>query len=260
MKTERLFTALFTVLAVFFETAFFAQGAAGIAHSPAVENNAVAELGGFLRRENGSQFFFYFFGLLQVIHKTEAVGYSYAVGIHHHGAGDIIKIPENEICGFSAHAGKGGELFHSGGDFSAVLLEKNFGALNDIPCLGMVEAAGMHILLYFRNIGFGKGFEGGETGIQGRGYFVYPLVCALGCEADGEKKLMGLFKFESAVCLRVFLQKEADYIFYLLFGSHLWTVTVPPHSRTGSSLGLPYASLPYMPPNCHSTARGKEAA
>ena len=95
-----------------FHTAGFAEGFAGVTDSAAVENDAMAELGRRFGRENFTQFPLYFFGLLEVIHKAEAIGDPDAVGIYDGAAGDMEDIPENQISRFATDPWERNQLFH----------------------------------------------------------------------------------------------------------------------------------------------------
>ena len=79
-----------------------AAGAVGlscVAHGPAVEHDAVAEIRGVLRRQDFAQGHLDLYRVLQVIHQTQAVGNAYAMGVHHGGAGDVEHVAQDEIGG-----------------------------------------------------------------------------------------------------------------------------------------------------------------
>ena len=136
-----------------FDTAIFTEGFAGIADGTTVENDAVAEGGRGLGRENFAKLPLNFFRLLEVIYQTEAVGDTDTVGIHNGAAGDMEHIAEDQICGLAADAGEGGELFHGGRDLTVMLFQQDFGTRHNIPGFGMIEAAGMDILLHLGDVG-----------------------------------------------------------------------------------------------------------
>ena len=156
------------------------------------------------------------------------------MGINNDGTRNTEQVAENKIRRFAADSGQGSEFFHGVWDFPIILFQKDFGAFHNITRFGMIKTTGMDITLNLFNICLGKGFKGRETFIESGSNFVYSLIGALCGETHGEKKLVGLFIIKSAVCLRVFRKKQTHYIFYLFRSSHLWIVTVPPHSRTGN--------------------------
>ena len=99
----------------------------------------------------------------------------------------------------------------------------------------MIEAAGAHILLNFRDVRLGKGLKRREARKQRRCYLIHPLIGALRRKAHREQQLIGLVPIERAVRQGVLLHQQAHYLIYLLLCSHLLSSIVPPHSMTGSS-------------------------
>jgi hypothetical protein len=154
----------FIILAKMFDTTIFTEGFAGIADGTAVENDAVAEGGGGLGRENFAKLPLNFFRLLQVVHQAEAVGDTDTVGIHNDAAGDMEHVAKDQVGGLAADAGKGGELLHGGRDLTVMLFQQDFGTRHNIPGFGMIEAAGMDILLHLGNVGGCEIFQGGIAG------------------------------------------------------------------------------------------------
>ena len=99
----------------------------------------------------------------------------------------------------------------------------------------MIEAAGAHILLNFRDVRLGKGLERREALKQRRGYFIHALIGTLRRKAHREQQLISFVPIERAVRQRVFLHQQTHYLIYLLLCSHLLSSILPPHSMTGSS-------------------------
>jgi hypothetical protein len=186
----------------------------------AVENDAVAESGRGLGRENFAKLPLDLFRLLQVVHQTEAVGDTDAVGIHNGTAGDMKHIAKDQVGGLAADAGKGGELLHGGRDLTVMLFQQNFGARHNIPGFGMIEAAGVDILLHLGDVGGSKVFQGGIAGKEGRGDLIDALIRTLGGKANREEKLVGFGIIEGTVGLRVFRKEETDDFIDLRLGSH----------------------------------------
>ncbi len=203
-----------------FDTTVFTEGFAGIADGTAVENDAVAEGGGGLGRENFAKLPLNFFRLLEVIHQAEAVGDADTVGIHNGAAGDMEHIAEDQVGGFAADAGEGGKFFHGGRDLTVMLFQQNFGTLHNIPGFGMIEAAGMNILLHLGDVSGCKVFQGGIAGEESRGDLIDALIRTLGGKANREEELVGFGIIEGAVSLRIFREEEADDFIDLGLGSH----------------------------------------
>ena len=186
----------------------------------------MAEGGGGLGRENFAKLPLDFFRLLQVIHQAKTVGDADAVGIHHGAAGDMEHIAEDQIGGLATDTGEGGKLFHGGRDLTVMLFQQDFGTRHNIPGFGMIEAAGMDILLHLGDVGGCKIFQGGIAGEESRGDLIDTLIRALGGETDGEEELVGFGIIEGAVGLRIFRKEEADDVVDLGLGSH----SLPPIS------------------------------
>ena len=84
--------------------AFAAFGIPSGAAIPAEENNAVAEVGTFLRRKNSAKLLFYFFRFLAVT-QTQTAANADAMGITYHTARCAVEVAQQEIRGFTAHTG-----------------------------------------------------------------------------------------------------------------------------------------------------------
>ena len=169
-----------------FDTTVFTEGFAGIADGTAVENDAVAEGGRGLGRENFAKLPLNFFRLLQVVHQAEAVGDADAVGIHNGAAGDMEHIAEDQVGGLAPDAGESGKFFHGGRDLTVMLFQQDFGTRHNIPGFGMIEAAGMDILLHLGDIGYGEIFQSGIAGKEGRSDLIDALIRTLGGETNGK--------------------------------------------------------------------------
>ena len=83
-------------------TAFGISGGAAI---PAEEDDAVAEIAAFFRRQNGTQLLLHFFRLLS-LGKPKALADANAVGIADHTARNTVKITQKQIGGLSAYTGE----------------------------------------------------------------------------------------------------------------------------------------------------------
>ena len=158
------------------------------------------------------------------------------MGIHNDGTGNTIEIPENKIRGFPANAGEPHKLFHGVGDPAAVFFQKGNGTVDDIPRLGVIEAAGVNIALHLCNVGLRKGLQGRKTLKQGGRDHVDALVRALCGETYGEKQLIVLSVVQRADCLRVLGEQAPDNFIYLFLCAHgnasaqRLSVMFPPHS------------------------------
>ena len=108
------------------------------------------------------------------------------MGIHNGAAGDMEHVTEDQVGGLAADAGKGGELLHGGRDLTVMLFQQDFGTRHNIPGFGMIEAAGMDILLHFRDVGGCKVFQGGIAGKESWGDLIDTLIRALGSETNGK--------------------------------------------------------------------------
>ena len=203
-----------------FDTAIFTEGFAGIADGTTVENDAVAEGGGGLGRKNFAKLPLNFFRLLQVIHQAEAVGDADTVGIYHGAAGDMEHIAEDQVGGLATDTGEGGKLFHGGRDLTVMLFQQDFGTRHNIPGFGMIETAGVDILLHLGDVGGSKIFQGGIAGKEGRGDLIDTLIRTLGGKANGEEELVGFGIIEGTVGLRIFREEETDDFIDLGLGSH----------------------------------------
>ena len=130
--------------------------------------------------------------------------------VHDHRSGGFEHVAEYQVCGLAPHAGQLEQLFHRAGHLAAVLYEQYLGALDYVPRLGVVEAAGLDVLLYLGHIRLGKGLQRGETLKERRGYLVHALVRALRGQADGEQQLIVLAVVERAHRGGVFFFETAD--------------------------------------------------
>ena len=117
---------------------------------PAKENDAVAEIGAFLRRQDGAQLLFHLFRLFSV-RKTQAAADADAVGIADHASGCTVKVTQQQIRRFSTHTGDAEQFLHGTGNLTAVVGKQHLTAQDDIPGLVLVKAAGMNQLLNMRN-------------------------------------------------------------------------------------------------------------
>ena len=70
----------------------------------AEENDAVAEIRAFLRRQDGSELLFHLLRVL-ALGKAQTTANTDAVGVTDNTAGHAIKITQQKIGGFSSHAG-----------------------------------------------------------------------------------------------------------------------------------------------------------
>ena len=84
--------------------ALAAFGIAGGAAVPAKEDDAVAEVGAFLRGEDLAQLLFHLFGLLALAQAQTAAD-SDAVGIADDTAGNTVEITQQKIRCFSTNTG-----------------------------------------------------------------------------------------------------------------------------------------------------------
>ena len=180
----------------------------------------MAEIRGVLRRQDFAQGHLDLYRVLQVVHQTQAVGNAYAMGVHNGGAGNVEHVAQNEIGGLAPYAGQGRQLLHGTGQLAVVFLQQDLGAGHNIPGLGVVEAAGVDILLHLFHIRLRKVPEGGEAGKKSGGDLVHPLVGALGGQTHGKKQLIVLSPVQRAVRQRVFLQQQPDNLVYLFLRSH----------------------------------------
>ena len=92
------------LLTVHGQRAFAAFGVPGGTAVPAEEDDAVAEVGAFLRGEDLPQLLFHLFGFLALAQAQSAADAD-AVGVADDGAGDAVEVAQQEIGGLAAHAG-----------------------------------------------------------------------------------------------------------------------------------------------------------
>ena len=173
--------------------------------------------------------------IFEVIHKAEEIRNADAVRVHDRGAGDLEHVAEDEVRGLAPDAGQSRQLLHRARQLPAVFLQQHIRAGNDVPRLGMIEAAGAHILLNFRDVCLGKGLKRREARKQRRCYLIHPLIGALRRKAHREQQLISFVPIERAVRQWVLRHQQTHYLIYLLLRSHLLSSIVPPHSMTGSS-------------------------
>ena len=69
----------------------------------------------------------------------------------------------------------------------AVLFQQHPRAGHDVPRLGAVKAAGVHIALHFLHIGLREGLQRRETRVERGCHHIDPLIGALGGEAHGKE-------------------------------------------------------------------------
>ena len=91
----------------------------------------MAKIVAFVRREKPAQNRFDLF-LIGLVMQTETTGDTDAVGIDHDGAGHMIDIAHDEIGGFSADTGQGGQLVERMGNLAVVALAKDARHRDDI--------------------------------------------------------------------------------------------------------------------------------
>ena len=121
-----LFCAL-SMSADVFEHAFFALRTARNANSPAVQNQPVTEIVGFLRVKNSAKLRFAFCRVFG-IGKTQQVRYTDAVGIANHRRFSV-NVARHKVRGFAPYSGKLYKLLYGIRNHSAVIPNKDFAGL-----------------------------------------------------------------------------------------------------------------------------------
>ena len=114
------------------------------------------------------------------------------MGVADHAARHGIQITQQQIGGFSAHTGNFEKLLHGAGNLSAVVTQQHLAAQNDVPCLVLIETAGVYQFLHMSDISPRHGFQCWVGGEQGRGHQVHPCVGALGGQPHGNHQLVVL--------------------------------------------------------------------
>ena len=90
----------------------------GGAAVPAKENDPVAEVAAFLRRQDGPELGLHLFRLLAV-GKSQPPADADAVGVTDHASRHTVQVTQQQIGGFPPHAGKAQQFLHGAGDFAA---------------------------------------------------------------------------------------------------------------------------------------------
>ena len=180
----------------------------------------MAEIRGFLRRQEGAKLPLYFLRFLQIIHQSHAIAQADTVGVHHYAAGQVIDVPQQQVCGLAPHAGETQQVLHAVRHASAIVGQEHPAGQHDVPGLGPVKAAGMYIRLYLLRRGFGEGLQRRETGKQRRSHQIDPGVCTLGAEAHGDHQLIILFILQRAQRLGVFRLQGGENAGNLFARSH----------------------------------------
>ncbi len=168
------------------------------ANCPAMEHQPVAEVVGLLRREHPAQLHLHLHRVLGAVGEAQQAGDADAVGVRHHHAGHMEHIPQHQVGRLAAHSGQLQQLLHGAGDLSSVIPQQHLGGPHDVPGLGPEKASGVDVLFHLRHVGPGQVLQGGESGVQGGGDLVHPLVGALGRQTHGEQQLIVLFIIQGA--------------------------------------------------------------
>ena len=174
-----------------------------------MKHDAVAEIGAFLRGQNGPELALHFFRFL-ALGQSQKIGDADAVGVADHGAGNGVQVAQQQVGGFAAHAGQPQQLVHGAGHLPAVFVAQHPAGQHNVPGLVLEEAAGVDVLLHLGDISLGKIVQSGETRKQGRGHLVNPLIGALGRQAHGNEKLVIMLIVQRAHGVRVGLLQSFD--------------------------------------------------
>ena len=120
--------------------------------------------------------------------QAEPVGNADAVGVGHHGRPPV-DVARHEVGRLAPYAGQLDQLFHRVGNDAAELVAQHVRHGDDIPRLGLVQAAGADILAHFVRGGVGEGIQRRKPFKQGGRHHVDPRVGALGRQAGGDEQL-----------------------------------------------------------------------
>ena len=172
------------------EGAVWAVGLSGPADRPAVENQPVAEIVGFLRGQAGPELLLRLAGVLGAVGEAQKARDPHAVGVGYHHAGGVMDVPQDQVGGLPAYSRQGEELLHGAGDFAVKFFQKHPGGKDDVLGLGPEEAAGVDVRLDVRRLRPGQGLQGGVVGEEGGGHLIHPLVGTLGGEPGGKEQLI----------------------------------------------------------------------
>lgn len=147
-------------------------------HSPAVEDESVAEGSPFLFGQQIHEREFNFHGV-HVASQTQATRHSSDVRIDR-DAGRIESVSEDDIGCFAPHARQSDELCQGGWDFPSKSLDNRFTAGANVVGLVPIEPRGLDESLKFLVVATGKVVGSLEPPEQRRRDNVYPRIGALG--------------------------------------------------------------------------------
>ena len=185
------------IIAVGSQLADITFGFAGAAHLSAKEHQLVAEIVAPGRGDDLFQPQLHFVRVGEVFAKAQPVGDADAVGVCHNGR-FAVDIPADEIGGFAANAGQGGELFNGAGHFAVKLVQQHPAHIDDVLSLGVEKSAGADDVFHIFQFGRGQGLQAGIGGKEGGGDQVDPGVGALGGESGGDEQLIIFFVEKAA--------------------------------------------------------------
>ena len=180
----------------------------------------MAKIVALVRREKPAQNRFDLF-LIGLVMQTETTGDTDAVGIDHDGAGHMIDIAHDEIGGFSADTGQGGQLVERMGNLAVVALAKDARHRDDILRFGFVESAGFDVFRKLLGGAFGKIRGAGVALKQGGSDHIDACVGTLGGQARRDQTLQRIGILERTDRIGIFLFQRFDRELCNLFFGHL---------------------------------------
>ena len=157
----------------------------------------MTEVIGLLRGQDLPELLFHLEGVLGPVGHPQPAGNADAVSVTDVG-GLAVNITKDQICRFSAHARKAGQLRHGARDLSAKLAQQPLGAEHHVLGLPVVKAAGVYVLPHLLGVRLRETFQGRKADVEGRSHLVHSRIRALGGKPHGEEKLIVLFILQRA--------------------------------------------------------------
>lgn len=120
------------------------------------------------------------------------------MGIAYNAAGYTVQVSQQQICSFASDSGQAQQLFHRTGYFAIIIGKQHLAGQDNIPCLVLVESAGVYVVLNVRNICSCHGLQCGVSCKKRWGYQIYTCVRTLGRQSYGDHQFVVLAVVECA--------------------------------------------------------------
>ena len=181
----------------------------GDADGAAVVDEAMAELVALFRGDNCAKSLFNFGRLLDVIHESDEIRETDAVGIGDDG-GLAVDITENQIGTLASDAGEREELLHGIRHDVVILLVEYRHAGMDVAGFRFAKAAGADNRFNRFGRGFSKGSNGRKRLQKVNHDDVDSGIGALGGEPHADEKLPGILIIQRTLGGRIFIFEPFD--------------------------------------------------